>query len=45
MDKRPIDQLIETDMDKIENTLNDLDCSKETLQIVVEEQRYLNTFR
>lgn len=43
MDRRPIDQLIETDMDKIENTLNDLDCSKETLQIVVEEQKnYIN---
>jgi hypothetical protein len=43
MDKRPLEQVVELDIKKAEETLVNLGCSEETLQIVIKEQQnYLN---
>jgi len=43
MDKRPLDQVVELDIKKAEETLVNLGCSEETVQIVLKEQQnYLN---
>ena len=39
MDKRPIEKIIELDINKIKTTLKDIGCKEQTIDFVVNEQK------